>query len=195
MKMNLQSFSTFLLLICGLSVLSGCQRAHEPYEAKKAGPADKQSSLGASEGDTDRAIERTRKQVRMLDSIYKGSIVLITKEYVHDDGDLAAGTAFKQIFDIAKQGDFHECRLVDATGEPIEDENAPNTPFEETAIAKLKAGETWYEVESTEDGKRILHVATAIPVVMDKCVDCHSNYADFRNGEAIGALSYTIAIE
>ena len=131
----------------------------------------------------------------MLDSIYKGSIVLITQEYVHDEDDLAAGTAFKRIFEIAKKGGFHECRLVDATGELINDENAPDTPFEKTAIEKLKAGEQWYEEESNEGGKRVLRVATAIPVVMDKCVDCHSHYADYRNGEAIGALSYTIAIE
>ena len=41
------------------------------------------------------AIERARREARLLDDIYKTAIVLITKHYVEDDSALAAGEAFK----------------------------------------------------------------------------------------------------
>lgn len=40
----------------------------------------------------DPAVERTRRQVRMLDDVYKTAVVLITKHYVKEDSDLPAGT-------------------------------------------------------------------------------------------------------
>jgi hypothetical protein len=153
--------------------------------------------LVGEEGDkaADPALERTRKQVRMLDTIYKGSIVVVTKQYVSDKTDVPAGTLFKQIFALAKEGGFHEVRLLDATGEPYNDENRPRDEFEKKAIAALKSGKDWYEVEIEKDGQRMLRVATPIPVVMEQCISCHANYADAKKGEAIGALGYIIPIE
>ena len=81
----------------------------------------------------DPALERTRKQVRMLDDIYKGGVVLITENYVNEESDLPAGTAFKKLFEAAKQKGWHEVRLLDATGEPYNDENAPRDEFEQQA--------------------------------------------------------------
>jgi Protein of unknown function (DUF3365) len=149
----------------------------------------------AKPADADRALERTRKQVRMLDDIYKGSIVLITKNYVNSDKDLAAGTAFKQIFAIAKEKGWHEVRLVDATGDPYEDANAPQDDFEKKAIEELKAGKATIEEVINDGDDRILRAATPIPVVMDKCVMCHSHYADVAKGAPIGALIYRITID
>jgi hypothetical protein len=143
----------------------------------------------------DAALERTRKQVRMLDDLYKGGIVLITKNYVTEDSDVPAGVAFKQLFEAAKKNGWHEVRLLDVTGEPYNDENTPAEGFETRAVAKLKKGEAYYDEEITEDGKRYLQAATAIPVVMPKCVMCHPHYEDAKPGEAIGAMSYRIPIE
>lgn len=143
----------------------------------------------------DPALERTRKQVRMLDDIYKGTIVLITDTYVDEDSDVAAGRAFKKVFQIAKDKGYHEVRLIDATGEPYSSANEPRDEFEKEAIQKLKDGETFVEQVIERDGQRFLRVATPIPVVMDKCIMCHSNYKDVPEGQPIGALGYIVPIE
>src|SRR5690606_33857065 len=74
-------------------------------------------------GEADPALERTRKQVRMLDDIYKGAIVLITTHYVDEEHDVAAGRAFKKLFQQVKEKGWHEVRLLDATGEPYSSAN------------------------------------------------------------------------
>lgn len=139
-------------------------------------------------------LERTRETVRMLDDVYKSAVVLITTHYVNDESDLAAGSAAIALFDAVKKKGWHEVRLLDASGEPIEDKNSPQDAFEKAAVAKLKAGETWHEEVIKKDGQRYLRAATPIPVVLDKCVMCHENYKNFKGSEPIGALSYTIRI-
>ncbi len=60
----------------------------------------------------------------------------------------------------------------------------------------MVAGKTkWYEQVDEGQGKRVLRVATPIPVVFDKCIMCHDNYEDVPAGQAIGALTYKITIE
>ncbi len=88
----------------------------------------------ASEQKSDPALERTRKTVRMLDDIYKGGIVAITANYVNDKDTIPAGTAFKQVFKSAAEKGWHEVRLVDGLGEPLNDENAPKDAFEKKAL-------------------------------------------------------------
>ncbi|MCA9075207.1 MAG: DUF3365 domain-containing protein [Planctomycetaceae bacterium] len=149
----------------------------------------------AKEKKEDPAVERTRNQVRMLDDLYKTAIVLVTTHYVEEDSDLAAGDAFQALFKVMKDKGWHEVRLLDATGDPYDDDNSPKDDFETRAVEKLKAGESYLDEVVTKDGKRYLRAATAIPVVMEKCVMCHSNYADVPKGQAIGALGYTIPIE
>jgi hypothetical protein len=144
---------------------------------------------------SDPALERTRKQVLMLDDLYKSAIVLITDKYVHSDTDLPAGTAFQALFGAMKKKGWHEVRLLDATGEPIVAANAPADDFEKEAIKKLLAGKTGHEQVVEKDNRRYLRSATVIPVVMKKCTMCHEHYNDAKPGQAIGALSYTIPIE
>lgn len=146
----------------------------------------------------DAAVERSRKQVRMLDDLYKTAIVLVTTHYVEEDSDLPAGQAFKALFEAMKEKGWHEVRLVDATGEPIEEKNRPADDFEKAAIASLKqakAKATTVESIVEEDGKRYLRAATPIPVVMKKCVMCHSHYEKAAPGEVIGSLVYKLPIE
>ena len=143
----------------------------------------------------DPAIERTRRQVKMLDDIYKGGIVLITKNYVNGDEDLPAGTAFKKLFEAAKEKGWHEVRLVDATGDPYNDENVAISDFEKRAIEQLKAGKPFVDETVTQDDGRYFLAATPIPVVMEKCTMCHSNYEMNGDGTVIGALTYRVPID
>ena len=153
-------------------------------------------STGADDGSkTDVPLERTRKTVRMLDDVYKSAVVLITQHYVNDEDDLPAGSAAIALFDAVKKKGWHEVRLLDASGDPLDDENSPRDAFEKAAVKQLKAGQPWYDNVVEKDGKRYLRAATPIPVVLKKCTMCHDNYNDFKENEPIGALSYTIPIE
>jgi Protein of unknown function (DUF3365) len=144
---------------------------------------------------SDPAVARARKQVQVLDDLYKTAIVLVTENYVKEDSDLAAGAAFQKLFAVMRQKGYHDVRLLDATGQPYEAKNAPQDDFEKAAIAALKAGKPAPERIVEKDGKRFLRVATPIPVVMKKCVMCHPAYEKVPAGQAIGALGYTIPIE
>lgn len=144
----------------------------------------------------DQAVARTRKQVKMLDDLYKTAVVLITTHYVNEESDLAAGEAAVALFAAMKEKGWHEVRLLDATGEPIEDKNSPQDAFEKSAVQQMLAGESWHEEVVEKKGKRYLRAATPIPVVLDKCILCHDHYKDYKKqGKPIGALSYTIEIE
>ena len=142
----------------------------------------------------DPAVERARREVRMLDDIYKTSIVLITTHYVDNADALPAGSAFKALFDAVREKGWHEVRLLDATGDPYVAENAPKEGFEKRAIKKLVEGQSVVDEVVTEGDKRYLLAATAIPVVMEKCVMCHDNYKGVPAGKAIGALGYKVPI-
>lgn len=142
----------------------------------------------------DPSVERARREVKMLDDIYKTSIVLITTHYVDNKDSLPAGSAFKALFEAVKKKGWHEVRLLDATGDPYEPANAAKEGFEKRAIEKILAGQASYDEVTTEDGKKFLLAATAIPVVMEKCLLCHENYKNVPAGKAIGALGYKLPI-
>ncbi|MDG1893285.1 MAG: DUF3365 domain-containing protein [Fuerstiella sp.] len=172
---------------------------HESHISGSSGVIDcPRSAQGiadeARDTPSDAAVERARREVRLLDDIYKTSIVLITTHYVHDDDDLPAGSAFKALFAAVKKKGWHEVRLLDATGEPYNDENTPKKGFEKKAVKQLLKGAAVYNEVVTEGDKRNLLAATAIPVVMDKCVMCHENYKNVPKGKAIGALGYKVPI-
>jgi len=143
----------------------------------------------------DAAVARTRKQIQMLDDLYKTAIVLVTENYVEESSDLAAGAAFQKLFEAMRKKGHHDVRLLDATGQPYNEKNLPRDAFEKAAIAALKAGKPTYEETVNNDGKRFLKVATPIPVVMKKCTLCHPAYEKAAAGQAIGALSYTLEVE
>ena len=148
----------------------------------------------ASAATLEPAVERARREVRMLDDIYKTAIVLVTQHYVNDDNDLPAGRAFKALFEAVEKKGWHSVRLVDATGEPYSEGNLPKDGFEKKAIRELLAGKSSVDEVITEGDKRFLLTATAIPVVMEKCIMCHENYRNVPKGQAIGALSYKVPV-
>ena len=143
----------------------------------------------------EKATNRTRRTVKMLDDIYKGGIVTITDKYVTKDSEIPAGTAFKQIFAIAKEKGWHEARLLDVTGDPYNSENVAVDEFEKRAVKKIVSGDSFYEEVEEADGQKYFRAMTPIPVVFEKCTWCHSNYEDIPAGKAIGAMSYKVKID
>lgn len=139
-------------------------------------------------------VEQARGTVKLLDNVYKQTIVLITEKYVHDDDDFPAGSAAVELFRRIAEGGSHHVRLIDVTGDPYEPENVAQSDFEKEAVKKIKEGAEFYERVHEKDGKRVLQAMTPVPVVLQKCVMCHSHYADAKPGEAIGALSYEIPL-
>lgn len=142
-----------------------------------------------------RTVDQVRREVKMLDDIYKGGIVTITQHYVNDTDTIPAGTAFKKLFESAEKNGWHRVRLVDATGEPLSDENVAEDDFEKSAIKELVEGKPWVEAIEMREGVKHLRVATPIPVVFEKCTMCHDNYEDTKPGQAIGALTYVVPID
>lgn len=149
----------------------------------------------AADDKSDPAIERTRTTVKMLDDIYKTAVVLITDKYVHKEDDFPAGSAAVALFDAVKKKGWHEVRLLDATGQPYADKNVARDAFDREAIKQLKSGKGYYDAIESKDGKKYLRAATPVPVVMKKCVMCHAHYADAKEGEPIGLLSYTLEVK
>jgi hypothetical protein len=145
--------------------------------------------------DDDAAVARARKQVQMLDDLYKTAVVLITEHYVKKDSDTSAGSAAKLLFEAMKKKGHHEARLVDATGNPYLETNAPSDAFEKEAIAAIKSGKPYFDKVETKGGKKVLRAATIIPVVMQKCTMCHPHYEKAKPGEAIGSLMFIMPIE
>ncbi|QEG42570.1 c-type heme family protein [Roseimaritima ulvae] len=152
-------------------------------------------SPSAAEQPSDAALERTRETVKMLDNIFKQTIVLVTDKYVEDEDDFAAGSAAVLLFKNVSESGPNKVRLIDATGDPYESENVAKDDFEKAGLKQLKAGKASYEQVVTTDGEARLRVLTAVPVVHKKCIMCHDHYADVPAGQPIGALSYIVPIK
>jgi hypothetical protein len=141
------------------------------------------------------AVERARKSVRMLDDVYKTTIVLITDKYVRDKKDYPAGRAAIKLFqDISAKG-WHEVRLIDVSGEPYNPNNVAKDEFDKDGVRAMKDGKSFFDRMVVKDRKHYLRAMTPVPVVMDKCILCHENYRSAKKGEAIGALTYSVPIE
>lgn len=165
---------------CGIAALSPFGTAAEKDGSNKPDKA---------------AVERTRKQIRMLDHIYKTTVVLVTDKYVNKPDDFPAGSAAVALFKSVTDAGHHKVRLIDATGTPYEKANVAKDDFEKEGVRQLKSGQASYEAIETIDGKPQLRTVTAVPVVSKKCIMCHPHYADVKPGAAIGAISYTVPIE
>jgi len=131
----------------------------------------------------------------MLDDLYKAAVVLIATRYVSDKSSLPVGAVAITLFDAMKKKGWHEVRLLDATGKPLVAKNSPQDDFEITAVEELKSGKSYYDRVVEREGKRYLRAATPIPVLLEKCTMCHPHYNDAKEGEPVGALSYTLPIE
>ncbi len=185
-----------VLISTALLAIAFAQTASQDRDQMRAAVQKKKDAAAPSVATkVDKAVERTRRQVKMLDDIYKGGIVLITTHYVEGDEDLPAGTAFKKLFEAAKKKGWHEVRLLDATGNPYNKENVAKSEFEKRAVELLVKGKPFIDETVTENDKRYLLAATPIPVVMEKCTMCHSDYDMDEEGQVVGALTYKVPID
>jgi len=141
------------------------------------------------------AVNRSRKMVKTLDNIFKQTIVLVTDKYVHSVGDSAAGSAAVLLFTNISYSGTTKLSLIYATGDPYESDNVAQYQFEREGVKRLKAGAALHEQVVTQDGKPYLRALTPVPVVMEKCIMCHAHYEDVKQGDPIGAISYTVPIE
>lgn len=137
-------------------------------------------------------VERARREIRLLDDLYKTAVVLVNDNYVQDESSFAAGEWARQVFAAMKQKGWHQARLVDATGNPLNAENKAADAFEAKAVKSLLAGESYLDEVETRDGKRYLRAMTLLPAVNQKCVICHTNH---KVGDVLGGISYTLPIE
>ncbi len=141
------------------------------------------------------ALAQARDTVKMLDDVYKSAIVVFTDKFVTKEGDVPAGAfAVPWMEEVSKHG-THKVRLIDVTGEPIDEKNTAKSDFEKAAVKKIKAGESYVEETATIDGKLVLQAATSVPVVMEKCVMCHPNYEQVPQGQSIGAITYEFPLK
>jgi hypothetical protein len=138
------------------------------------------------------AVERARTTVKMLDDVYKGFIVNITETYVKARERTPAARVAKSVFKYMASKDWHTGRLVDATGDPVNQDNLPKTDFEKRAIARMKSGAAYFDEVGTKAGKPTLRAATRVPVVMKQCIDCHPGK---KEGDLLGAIVYEIPIK
>ena len=143
-------------------------------------------------GSKDTAVERTRQEVKMLDDLFKTTIVLVTEHYVTDPSILPAATASKALFAAMKEKGWYEVRLLGFTDILKNEENKPSDAFEKAAAKQLVGGKAEYEEVVEKGGKRYLRVATGVPVVMEKCLMCHAEWKGNKGN--IGALSYTVPV-
>lgn len=187
-----------LAMVALLALVATIGRSDEKPAASRdqvaAVPA-KPAEAAASASAADPAVARARKTVQMLDDIYKNAVVLITDKYVHDEDDFPAGSAAVALFEAISKKGWHQVRLIDATGQPYEEKNVARDDFEKAGIARLKAGDAVYEQVVEVDGQRQFRALTPVPVVMKKCVMCHAHYADAKENEPIGAISYSVPVE
>jgi len=155
-------------------------------------PAARAAEKAEAKGESDPALERAREQVKMLDDLYKTAVVSITDSYVDRQDKKPAIMIAKQVFAAMKKQGWHSARLVDATGDPFNDENAPANDFEKAAFKAIRAGKPYYEEVSGEGDARLLRAATVVPSVMQKCTECH---VDTKVGEVLGFLRYEIKVK
>jgi hypothetical protein len=146
----------------------------------------------AKAGPDKAAVERARTTVRLLDDLHKGYVVYITDTYVKAQEKTPAARVAKKVFKHMEEKGWGSGRLVDATGNPINEKNVPKTDFEKRAVAKLKKGQAYFDEVATRKGKPVLRAATPVPVVMNQCITCHPGY---KKGDLLGALIYEVPIK
>jgi hypothetical protein len=145
------------------------------------------SRASGSAPETDRALERTRAQAKMLDDLFKVAVVDITNRY---DGPPAAKVA-KAIFAAAQDKKYFKAKLLDATGSPQNEANVPQDEFEKRAAKAMTEGKAYLEEVIGEGDARSLRVATVVPAVTQKCAKCHG----VKQGDLLGFLSYELPIK
>ena len=120
-----------------------------------AGPvlAPARSAPHAADAPDAAALKRARREVRMLDDIFKTAIVLITDKYVKTRKDYPAGrAAVRWLAEVGKKG-HPKVRLIDVSGEPYSPQNVAIDAFEKEGVQQLKAGKDYFDRVENQGGK------------------------------------------
>ena len=137
------------------------------------------------------SVARARKQVQLLDDLYKTAVVSITSRYVKEQDTQPAALVAKDVFGAMQKKGYHQARLVDASGNPQNADNKASSVFERKAVEAIRSGKPYYDEVIEKDGKSILQAATIVPAVMPQCASCHG----VKEGELLGAIVYELPIE
>lgn len=140
----------------------------------------------------DPPLERAREQVKMLDDLYKTAVVSITERYVGKQDEQPAIMVAKDVFGAMRKQGWHSAKLLDATGDPMNESNAPQTDFEKAAVKEINAGKPYFDRVVGEGKDRRLLAATVVPVVNKKCAICHNHR---KVGEVLGFIRYDVPIK
>ena len=145
------------------------------------------SRVSGEKSPDDAALERTRAQVKMLDDLFKVAVVDITNRY---DGPPAAKVA-KAIFAAAREKEYFNAKLLDATGSPQNEANVPGDDFEKKAAQVMVKGKTYFEqIVESGSGHRRLRAATVVPASRQAVRTLPRGQA----GDLLGFLSYDVPI-
>jgi hypothetical protein len=137
------------------------------------------------------AVERTREQTQMLDDLYKTAVVGITTTYGEKQSAKPAAVVAGMVFEAMKKKGWHNARLVDASGDPKNEDNVAKTDFEKKAVKAMKDGKKTFEEIGEADGKPVLRTATVVPAVLKSCAKCHG----VEEGDLLGTIVYELPIK
>lgn len=169
-------------LFCGVCLLASLAAA-ALVAVLASGP-----SLHAAEPAEDPAVTRAREQVKMLDTLYKNAVVSVTKRY--EEGPPAIKVAM-DVFAVMEKDGWHKAKLVDASGDPQNTANLPQTDFEKRAAEAMKAGKPYYEEIVGTGPKRTYYAATVVPAVLKRCASCHGA----EEGDLLGFIRYELPVK
>ena len=136
--------------------------------------------------------DQARREVRLLDDLYKTTIVLMNNTYVKDSNNTAAAEVARDTFAAMQKNKWHEAHWLDATGKPMNADNAPRDDFEKQAIKRLLKGEKYCDEIVGEGDHKYLRAATVVPVVNNSCLNCHPGH---KVGDVLGGISYKIPVQ
>ena len=157
MKTGIKQLLIGLAVASALCATSVNAQWYKDENGKNQWRDDVTKPIGKSSGSTDdnAAVARTRRQVLMLDDLYKTAVVAITEHYVHDPSTLSAASAAKVLFGAMKAKGWHDARLLGFTDVLFNaSENKPKDDFERVAKEKILAGAASYEAVETQGGKK-----------------------------------------
>jgi len=167
-----------VLAVLALGLTLSMLRAASVSAAPGAAGATKPAPVSLEEG---------RRQVRMMDDIYKAAVVSTHKMYVQDPSTPAAVVWAKQVIKQLEGKGWPQARLFASHDRPLNPENTLVDDFERAATAAFKAGKVSFE--QVRDGE--LRYATDIRIVDQKCLMCHVRN---KEGDLLGGVGYRIKV-
>lgn len=133
------------------------------------------------------SLAEARRQVRMMDEIYKTAVIAAHKMYVQDPGTPAAVIWAKQVINQMKGKGWPDARIFATHDRPLNPENAPADGFERAATTAFKQGKASFEQVTPGEYR----YATDIRIVDEKCIMCHVRS---KQGDLTGGVSYRVPL-